>query len=407
MQPEKGSPYINIPVTFDGGSSGRVKRAGVKLWLFIVTVVWILSSITGLVVADSIIGYLSPLWLLLFFSYIARFIILKEKFYRAKRRELMVSDFIFEHTVFWNIYDISNRSPYFVTFETGTKGLFVAFDKGVVIGKGLDSSFYHHEALMEAYQQVMNRNIEMIHIDYMDVVGKDARMDSLFELAKKSENPDIRKVLMRIFDHMEFLMNTSYASYDTYAFYYNGREDQFWSEMEQCLNFFLRANYLRYRILDKNQITLLVESTMNVDGFSVTRTNDAIFRKINIGVSYLRPIWVEKNGEREILNKTLEEIKEAKRIAQAEKKVKKRGNFFTRRKRSDGESAEVDLFSIGAEQSNLGISLDKTDDNENSEMAISKRGIGSKSSKTPKVPKNGRQTKRTNNDEEKEFDLFD
>lgn len=405
MQPEKGSPYINIPITFDGGSSGRVKRAGVKLWLFIVTVVWILSSITGLVIADSIIGYLSPLWLLLFFSYIARFIILKEKFYRAKRRELMVSDFIFEHTVFWNIYDISNRSPYFVTFETGTKGLFVAFDKGVVIGKGSDSSFYHHEALMEAYQQVMNRNIEMVHIDYMDVVGKDSRMDSLFDLAKNAENPDVRKVLTRIFDHMEFLMNTSYASYDTYAFYYNGREDQFWSEMEQCLNFFLRANYLRYRILDRNQVTTLVESVMNVSEFSVTRANDAIFRKINTGIAYLRPIWVEKKGERKVLNKTLDAIKEEKRVSQAEKKVKKRGSIFSRRRRNN--DADLDIFDIGARQSNLGYALKKDDE----ERSLKEGGTDSKISEelnTSKVPKNNvTKQDETKKKEDKEFNLFD
>lgn len=347
MRPEQGSDIIKIPVTFEGGGGNRVRQAGIKMWLFLIFLFWVMISIVGLIVAETVNGYLFPLYALFGLSYIVRYLIFKERFYRARRKTLLENDFMFDHTVFWNAYDISYRYPHFVTFENGAKGLFIAFDKGVVIGKGQDSDFYHHEALTEAYQQVLNRGMEMVHIDYMDVVGKDRRMDNLFKLAEKATNPDIRKVLTRMYDHTDYLMNTSYASYDVYAFTFRGREEQFWFEMEQCLNFFLRANYLRSRVLDRDGITQLVETTMNVQEFSVNRANDAIFKKLNFITEYIKTIWIEKDGTREVLNKTREEIEETRRVNEAEKRVKKKGNIFTRRKKDSTEEQEINLFGVG------------------------------------------------------------
>lgn len=349
MRPEQGSDIIKIPVTFEGGGGNRARQAGMKMWIFLIFVFWVIISIVSLIVAETIKGYLFPLYALFGLSYILRYIVFREKFYRARRKALLENDFMFDHTVFWNIYDISYRHPHFITFETGVKGLFIAFDKGVIIGKGENSDFYHHEALTEAYQQVLNRGMQMVHIDYMDVVGKDKRMESLFDLAEKTTNPDIRKVLTRIYDHTEYLMNTSYASYDVYAFSYRGREEQFWFEMEQCLNFFRRANYLRYRVLDREGITQLVESTMNVEEFSVNRANDSIFKKLNFMTEYIKAIWVEQGGKREILNNTREQIAETRRVNEAEKKVKKKGNIFTRRKSKDAEE-DINLFGVGFEE---------------------------------------------------------
>lgn len=347
MRPEQGSGILKIPVTFEGGGGARVKQSGRKLWLFLICVIWLLGSIISLVVASTFTGYMFPIFFFIFLSYVTRYLVMREKFYRKKRRELIDNNFMFEHSVFWNIYDISQRYPYFVTYETGVKGLIVAFDKGVVIGKGEDSDFYHHEALADAYQQVLNRGLGMTHLDYMDVVGKDKRMVKLFDLAEKTVNPDIRKVLTRMYDHTEALMNSSYATYDVYIFTFSGREEQFWFEIEQCLPFFLRANYLRFTLMKRDDLSKLVETTMNVKEFSPSRANDSIFKKLNFNASYLKAIWVEQNGERKKLDNTREETEEARRIKTAEKKVRKKGSIVDRLRNKDNENVDVNLFEDG------------------------------------------------------------
>ena len=342
MQPNRGSSFITLPMSFDSGTgTARIKRGGVKLWLFLATVLWVLFSIFGIALADGIIGYTSPLWLFFIFSYIIRYLIVRERFYRAKRRELQKNDFTFQHNLFWNIYDYSYRYPYFISFENGMKGVFVAFDNGVVIGKGEHSSFDHFEGLANAYSEVLSKNIEIIHVDYMDIAGRDSRLDHLYNLAENAENPDIKRVLMRMADHTSLIMSNIYASYDVYCFYSRGGEEQFWHDLEPALNTFLTANYLRYRVLDREQVVPFVESVMNLSEFSVNRANDMVFRKLNRIVEYIRPIWVEKGGERKVLNRTLEQIEEERRVTQAESKVKRRGNIITRNK--DAE-VEVDIF---------------------------------------------------------------
>ena len=434
MRPEQGNENIKIPVTFEGGGGNRVRQAGIKMWLFLIFLFWVMISIAALIIADTWKGYLFPLYALFGLSYVVRYLIFRERFYRAKRKQLIENDFMFDHTVFWNIYDISYRYPHFLTFETGTKGLLIAFDKGVVIGKGEHSDFYHHEALTEAYQQVLNRGMDMVHIDYMDVLGKDRRMDSLFSLAEKTVNPDIRKVLTRIYDHTEYLMNNSYASYDVYAFRYRGREEQFWFEMEQCLNFFTRANYLRYRILDREGITQVVESTMNVQEFSVNRTNDAIFKKLNFVTEYIKAIWVERDGTREILNKTREEIEETRRVNEAEKKVKKKGGIFSRRKKPDIKEEDINLFGVGFSDEEFSDIKRQADDRQPKQPVQQKRrkpqsNVNNEANRGTKPPKSrsteegnssiytGKQQqvvsnqdtdkRKSDSDDDKSFELFD
>lgn len=349
MRPHKGSDILNIPITFDTRGNARARKAGRTLWMLLTLAFWIASSIFSLIVAETWKGWLYPPVSFLVGIYIIRFIVLREWYYKKKRKELMEKDYKFSHSLFWNIYDINSRYPYFITFGTGMKGVFIAFDKDVIVGKEADYNYFHHEAIANAYQQLQKRSIEAIHIDYMDTVGKDTRMASLFQQAEKTENPDLRRVLMRMYDHIEYKMNKAYASYDVYCFYSYSREELFWDELQGVLDNFGQANYIRARALDRDEISLLVESVMNINEFSVNRANDTMFKDMINHVEYIRPIWAEKDGEREILNKTLEEIVEAKRVVQAEKKVKrKRGRILGAFKKSD--DSDIDLFSSGVDK---------------------------------------------------------
>lgn len=407
MRPEQGSDIIKIPVTFDsGGGSSRVRQAGVRLWLFLIAVLWLLISIISIVMADSINGYLTPLYTLFILSFLVRYVVLREHFFRARRKNLIEHNFMFAHTVFWNIFEISERLPHMVTFENGVKGVFVAFDKGVVIGRGEHSDYYHHEALADAYQQVLNKGIEMIHIDYMDVVGKDKRMEHLFTLAENTKNPEIRKVLTMMYDHTEQLMNSHYATYDVYVFLARGREEQFWAELEKALSFFRNANYLRYRLLNRESISQLVETLMNVHEFSVNRTNHEVMSKLNNFQKFITVIWTEKDGQRKVLNKTQEEQAEAKRVATNEKGVKKKGNILTRRKEKPEDNQDINLFGVGFEEEDFSKIKQEANDRKPTKPVKQARPKKETRPKTKAVPP--KQPTHSNDPEnnEEDIDLF-
>lgn len=344
MKPRVGDDIVQIPVTFDTKGMGRLLTSGRVLWVFLIFIFWIFTSIVALTTASTLWKIMYPILSFVVLSTLARYLVLREKYFMSKRQELIDNDFKFDYSIFWNIYAFNDLYPYFVQFNNGLKGIFIMFDKDVIVGRPPNNDYAHHEAIANAYQQMSKRGIECVHIDYMDTVGKDTRMEGLFQNATNTENQDLRNVLTRIYDHIEFTMNRDFASYDVYCFYFAGREELFWDELKVVLGYFSQANYLRHRVLNKDDIGELVKSIMNIDDFSVNKACESLFVD-SMTTEFLRPIWVERDGERKILAKTLDEVAEIKRVAQAEKKLKKskkvKGKKFGRK---EEQQEDINLF---------------------------------------------------------------
>lgn len=340
MRPEKGNDIIQIPITFDSrGGTSRSTIATKSLWVFLVFLFWFVSSLFALIGADGFWKFGYPILSGIASSYVTRFLIIRERFYKQRRKELIANEYMFNHNIFWNIYEISTRYPHICYFGNDIKAIFVSLDKDVIVGKDKDYDYYHHEAIANAYQQMEKRGIECIHIDHMDTVGKDARMEGLFKNAEKTDNPDLRNVIIRMHDHTEYTMNKVYASYDVYAFYSMARDDLFWDEMQIVLDYFMQANYIRYKALNREEIATLTESILNIEDFSVNRASDNLFKELH-RAEHIRPIWVEKDGERNILNKTTDEIQEVKRVQQSERKLKKKNKKVPKKQDEDN----INLF---------------------------------------------------------------
>jgi hypothetical protein len=341
MQPRKGNSSLQIPITFDNRGGGRASVAGRPLWVFLVLLFWLFTSTVALIVSTGFWKFGYPLLSFFLLSYVVRFLIIRENYFRTKRQELIENEYMFPHNVFWNIYEISNKYPYIVQFANGLKGVFIALDKDVIVGKDEDYDYHHHEAIADAYQQMEKRGLECMHIDFMDTVGKDSRLEALFNQAERIANEDLRRIILRKYDHIESTMNRSYASYDVYCFYSVARSEIFWDELQIVLGYFRQANYIRARALNRDAISALTESILNLENFSVNEACDNLFKELN-KVEYLRPIWVEKDGTKTILNTTLEESDEIKRVAQAEKQLKKKRSksLFSRKKPEE----DIDLF---------------------------------------------------------------
>ena len=342
MIPEKRSPIVEIPVTFDSTSKPQGLSNSQFYLSLLVFGVWIFAAIVSLFVDITIFQKLlfivGSFIVVLFFN---RYVFMREHYFKKKRNDLLEKDYQYPYSVFWNIYEVTNSYPTICRYANGLKSIFVVFDKDVIVGKETDSDYNHYEAIAEAYLQMHKRGIECIHIDYMDTVGKDNRVKSLFNMANETENEDLKDVLLRIFDNVEYIMQHSYASYDVYCFFYNGKDELFMDELEVVLDAFLEANYIRYRILDKLAIGELVKSVFNINEFSVRETSERLFSDLG-GTHYLTPIWVERetsNGvERVTLNKTSAQ-KEAERATREAEKVARKN----KKKQSKAEKYQMEM----------------------------------------------------------------
>lgn len=321
MIPEKGDTYINIPITFDKQSKGRILTKQKFLVSALIFGVQFFICVMCWIAGPVLWKILFPIIGLTLWSLITRFILLRERYFKAKRAELREKDYLFGSSVFWNIASIDEAYPYFVRFGNGSLGLFVAFDKDVIVGKPEDNDYYHYEAISEAYKEMAKRGIYCMHIDYMDVCGKDDRMIELFKIAANTENPDLKLALTRFYDNIENLMNRAYACYDVYCFYSHQRDDLFWDDVQGVIGLLNQANFIRSRILDREELGILAKALFNIDDFSVMQACDYIYKEQS--TNWLKPIWVERDGKRTILNKTSEELEEVRRVTKAERKLKK------------------------------------------------------------------------------------
>lgn len=345
MIPQKGSPIVEIPVTFDSNSKPQGLGNDKFILAILVFGVWLISAIlsffTELEFFNKILYVLGSF---VFAMFIIRILIMREPYFKKKRNELIEKDYKFPYSTFWNIYEVTESYPHICRYANGLKSIFVVFDKDVIVGREENNDYNHYEAIADAYLQMHKRGIDCMHIDYMDTVGKDDRVLSLFEMANGSENEDLKEILLRVFDNVEDIMQHSYASYDVYCFYYNGKDELFMDELEVVLDAFLEANYIRCRVLDKEEIGELVKSIFNIEKFSVNYASEKLFSDLG-GTNYLKPIWVERNGERKILNKTREELEAEREVREAEinmrKSKKKVKNRTIRRLRED---TDIDLF---------------------------------------------------------------
>ena len=327
MIPQKRSPIVQIPLTFDSSSKPQGLTNDKFYLSLLVFGVWIFCAIVFIISALTISEkFLYVIGSFILSTLIIRFLLMREPYFKKKREDLVEKDFQYPHSVFWNIYEVTNSYPYICRYANGLKSVFVVFDKDVIVGREQDDDYYHYEAIADAYLQMYKRGIDCMHIDYMDTVGKDDRVNSLFDLANNAENKDLKEILTRMFDNVEYIMEHSYASYDVYCFYYKGKDELFMDELDVVLDAFLEANYIRYRILDKNEIGELVKSVFNITDFSVKEASEKLFTDLG-GTHYLTPIWVERetsNGvERKILNPTMAEIQKQKETKEEERKIKK------------------------------------------------------------------------------------
>ena len=318
MKPGVNDKNVEIPITFDvSGEVHTITKQRIMLGILMIIGVLILSLIVFFL-NISVLNGVCALIIGVVGITLIRYVWFSEAYFSKCYAKLLEHNFVYEQDLIWDIYDISDGYPAVCRYRNGVNAVFVAFDKDIIIGKGLQNEYDHYEAIADAYQYTVQKGISFMHIDYMDVVGKDERMENMVNDLLKTPNEDLRQVLAATFEYQQFKMNRVYASYDVYAFYYRGDDGVYLPEIDSIVSRFMNANFVHYRYLDMDGIRELVKSVENLPEFSVYKACDKVLYK-SAFKKYVRVRKTFKNGVMTVVSKTNKEQDEERYRLEHEK----------------------------------------------------------------------------------------
>lgn len=351
MKPEIGDTMLSLPVTFDY-SGGRKESSKTKIaWTVALGVIGfivgigIITSKKGNIISNII---LDVFWFTMI-SFIIRFLMLKEGKVRENYIKTIDSDYKYDTRRIWGIFDIENEYPYYCRFRNGMSGLFVRLNKDVILGKYSESENEHYEAISDALNLAGAGKVRICHIDYMDNVGTDERLEESFISLGNVENEDLKELLTDAYSFLQRQMTQRVTTFDVYLFMWSGSDINAWSYIQRILSCFLEANYRSYHILNSSELRDFKKTLGNLHDFSVI---DAMSNAFNVS-EYNCIIPISKicsNGSEIKYNKTMKEKKEeqAQKIKEQEirkQELKNSKKYKKGRKTKNSKNDdEIDLF---------------------------------------------------------------
>lgn len=355
MQPQPQDTSISIPITFDY-KGGRNENKKNKIILSIILIVIDIIGIVGTIVNNNLEVYKKIVIVAGIFYVVLlllRYFVFHERYYSDVYETLKEMDFTPNVTTIWKIFDIDYTYPYIAYFKNGSKGIFVKMEKDAVTGKGETARFDHYEAISEAYNKAHALNMDIRHIDYMDNVGNDSRLQELYDNLKEVRNPDMEDMLIDIYQNLQNEMSLNYASFDIYLFISRDKIDNFVYNMQTVCNTMIGGNFITYRALNRSDIRAVCMALFNLHDFSVTDSCEEVLH----GDQHrgIVPIaLIHSDGTIDKLNETQEERRlrlqeqarrqqEAKLEAKEAKRKKKKGNRV-QVPTDDSENDDLNLF---------------------------------------------------------------
>ena len=345
--PERGDTSIHIPVTFDyqpGRSSNTKSKVFLSIGLVVVVVIsgFIFFSSESLAIWQRILYFAGVCYIALM---VLRFVVLKESHYSKMYEQLVKSDFSLQDTDFWRIFDISPVYPYICYFTNGRQGMFIRMERDALTGKEGDAVYNHYEAISDAYNKAHTLNMDIVHIDYMDNIGNDARLDTLYNDLERVKNPDMQDMLLDIYNNLEEEMSYSYTSYDIYLFITRDRVENLLYNVQQVASIMLGGNFITYRVLNKAELSGVCTALFNFNDFSINEACEKLVRSDTI--SGIVPISIKhSNGQVEKLNNTVAEKEELQRQAEERAMNAKKAKAIRKAdaKKQTSVDEEIDLF---------------------------------------------------------------
>lgn len=319
MRPQPEDTAINIPVTFDyrGGKSANVKGNIIAVAIF--TIVPIIVSVGVFKSSDLEIWqkFLYTGVVLYVGLFLIRFFVLKETYYSDIYENLKLKDFRLKTNDIWQIFDIDSNYPFISYFRNGYKGIFVKMEKDVITGKPDTAMYDHYEAISDAYNTAHSLNMNIVHIDYMDNIGNDPRLQVMYDDLAEVSNMDMQDLLIDMYSYLQDNMSMNYASFDIYLFLTKDNLNNFTYNVQSVVGRMLGGNYITYKILDRNDISSVCTALFNLHDFSVFEACENVLQTTThtgiIPISVMHP-----DGKEDIINKT-----QAEKKAEAQEKARK------------------------------------------------------------------------------------
>lgn len=367
MIPQPGVHSINIPVTFDyKGGRGENKKG--KIILSIADTLITLIFTFGCAMNKNLdlwMRILLPCIVFYIGLFILRFFVFRELWFSDVYETLKATDYDLKLDQIWQIFDIDFEYPYICYFKNGYKGVFVRMEKDAITGKVGDAQFDHYNAIGNAYNLAHSLNMNIIHIDYMDNVGNDTRMQKLYDDLVFVENPDMQEMLIDIYSNLQDEMSQNYASFDIYLFMTRDKITNFVYNIQSVCACMLGGNFITYKVLDRFEISRVCVALFNLHDFSIVEACENVLS----GVDHhgVIPIKVKHgDGTEEVFNKTTAEKKviaaenarkQKERLAEQErqkaeaKQRKKNAKLGIKPKEKKKDMTELDLFDAESEVS--------------------------------------------------------
>ena len=386
MTPQPGDTSINLPITFDyKGGRGENKKG--KIILSIADVLLTIIFTVGCASNDNLeiwMRFLLPCVVIYIGLFILRFFVFRELWFSDVYETLKATDYDLKLDQIWQIFDIDFEYPYICYFKNGYKGIFVRMEKDAITGKVGDAQFDHYSAIGDAYNVAHSLNMNIVHIDYMDNVGNDTRMQKLYDDLVFVENPDMQEMLIDIYSNLQDEMSQNYASFDIYLFLTRDKLNNFVYNMQTVCNYMLGGNFITYKVLDRFEISRVCVALFNLHDFSIVEACENVLS----GVEHhgVIPIKVKHgDGTEEIFNKTTAEKKviaaenarkQKERLAEQErqkaeaKQRKKNAKLGIKPKEKKKDMTELDLFD--EEPSDKKVSLEKKEKSEEVKIDLAK-----------------------------------
>lgn len=236
MRPTEESTTIMLPVTFDYHGGRADDNKGLILSTVVVCVLSIFISIA---VARSnkefVVKLLIILAILGLSTTFLRFKTFRELVYSDSLETLKELNFTPPTSSFWGIYEVDTLSPHIARFKNGLKGIYVKLEKDVVVGKPDTLQYDHYEALSDAYNMASSLSMNVCHIDYMDNVGNDSRLESLYNNLNDVDNTVLKDLMLQTYSNLQFEMSKDYASYDVYLFTSKIEDENLWYNVREII----------------------------------------------------------------------------------------------------------------------------------------------------------------------------
>ena len=193
--------------------------------------------------------------------------------------------------------------------------------------------FTHFEKLADMYNVAHRLGLDMVNIDYMDIVGNDSRMQSMYAKASNCENESLKQILLSMCGYLEYEMSLDYTSYDVYLFTGRISEEALFYNVREVLDAGMYANYKSYTLIDPNQLRNMTQSIMNLENFSRLQAEKEVI--MNTLSKTITPIkLIREDGTEEIYNKTRAQLEEDKKFQEAMKAEEKRKKKESKNKKS-------------------------------------------------------------------------